>query len=111
MSKSRTHRKPTELSGLVVSGLRTLEAEAGGITALVAAMQDGMGVAFTAAVEAIRAARGRVVVTGMGKSGHIGRKIAPPTCVRPWRKRPTSCSRCHKRVKPVRTIWHRPHRR
>jgi arabinose-5-phosphate isomerase len=39
-------------------------------------MQDGLGVAFTAAVEAIRAARGRVVVTGMGKSGHIGRKIA-----------------------------------
>jgi arabinose-5-phosphate isomerase len=35
-----------------------------------------MGVAFTAAVETIRAARGRVVVTGMGKSGHIGRKIA-----------------------------------
>ena len=66
---------PAELSGLVLSGLRTLETEAGGITALVAAMQDGMGVAFTAAVEAIRAARGRVVVTGMGKSGHIGRKI------------------------------------
>jgi arabinose-5-phosphate isomerase len=76
MSKSRTHRKPAELSRLVLSGLRTLETEAGGITALVAAMQDGMGVAFTAAVEAIRAARGRVVVTGMGKSGHIGRKIA-----------------------------------
>jgi arabinose-5-phosphate isomerase len=35
-----------------------------------------LGVAFTAAVDAIRAARGRVVVTGMGKSGHIGRKIA-----------------------------------
>jgi arabinose-5-phosphate isomerase len=67
---------PAELSGLVLSGLRTLETEAGGITALVAAMQNGLGAAFTAAVEAIRAARGRVVVTGMGKSGHIGRKIA-----------------------------------
>jgi arabinose-5-phosphate isomerase len=67
---------PAELSGLVLSGLRTLETEAGGITALVAAMQDGLGVGFTAAVEAIRAARGRVVVSGMGKSGHIGRKIA-----------------------------------
>jgi arabinose-5-phosphate isomerase len=76
MSKSRTHRKSAELSGLVLSGLRTLETEAGGITALVAAMQDGLGVAFNAAVDAIRAARGRVVVTGMGKSGHIGRKIA-----------------------------------
>jgi arabinose-5-phosphate isomerase len=67
---------PAELSGLVLSGLRTLETEAGGITALVAAMQNGLGAAFTAAVDAIRAARGRVVVTGMGKSGHIGRKIA-----------------------------------
>jgi len=67
---------PAELSGLILSGLRTLETEAGGITALVTAMQDGLGVAFTAAVDAIRAARGRVVVTGMGKSGHIGRKIA-----------------------------------
>jgi arabinose-5-phosphate isomerase len=76
MTKSRAQRMPAELSGLVLSGLRTLETEAGGITALATAMQDGLGVAFTAAVDAIRAARGRVVVTGMGKSGHIGRKIA-----------------------------------
>ena len=32
--------------------------------------------AFVAAVELIRDARGRVIVTGMGKSGHVGRKIA-----------------------------------
>ena len=31
---------------------------------------------FVAAVETIRNARGRVIVTGMGKSGHVGRKIA-----------------------------------
>ncbi|MGD1824383.1 D-arabinose 5-phosphate isomerase GutQ [Chromobacterium violaceum] len=31
---------------------------------------------FLAAVEAILACRGRVIVTGMGKSGHVGRKIA-----------------------------------
>lgn len=31
---------------------------------------------FTAAVELILACEGRVVVTGMGKSGHIGRKIS-----------------------------------
>ena len=34
------------------------------------------GNAFAAAVELILACRGRVVVMGMGKSGHIGRKIA-----------------------------------
>jgi arabinose-5-phosphate isomerase len=67
---------PAEPSGLLLSGLRTLDAEAGGIAALTAAMHDGLGPAFNAAADAIRAARGRVVVTGMGKSGHVGHKIA-----------------------------------
>jgi arabinose-5-phosphate isomerase len=31
---------------------------------------------FVEAVEAIRVCQGRVIVTGMGKSGHVGRKIA-----------------------------------
>jgi arabinose-5-phosphate isomerase len=61
---------------LIGSGLRTLEAEVGGLTALAAAMQNGLGEAFIAAVEIISGAEGRVVVSGMGKSGHIGRKIA-----------------------------------
>ena len=61
---------------LIASGLRTLEAEAGGVAALSAAMQNGLGAPFIAAVETIRAARGRVVVTGMGKSGHVANKIA-----------------------------------
>jgi arabinose-5-phosphate isomerase len=61
---------------LIASAVRTLEAEAGGITALAAAIHDGLGRAFGAAVELIRRAEGRVIVTGMGKSGHVGRKIA-----------------------------------
>jgi arabinose-5-phosphate isomerase len=61
---------------LIESALRTLEAEAGGIQALTAAMHERLGDAFMAAVEMIRAARGRVIVTGMGKSGHVGRKVA-----------------------------------
>jgi len=60
----------------IESALRTLEAEASGITALSAAILDGLGSSLVAAVERIRSARGRVIVTGMGKSGHIGRKIA-----------------------------------
>ncbi len=63
-------------SSLVASALRTLEAERDGIAALAAAMCDGMGAPFAAAVETIRSAHGRVIVTGMGKSGHIARKIA-----------------------------------
>ena len=61
---------------LVASALRTLEAEAGGVAALATAIRDGLGRPFVAAVDRIRAAKGRLIVTGMGKSGHIGRKIA-----------------------------------
>lgn len=61
---------------MIASALRTLEAEAGGVTALAIAMRDQLNGPFCAAVEMIRAARGRVIISGMGKSGHIGRKIA-----------------------------------
>ncbi len=60
----------------IASALRTLATESDGMAALVAAMSDGLGGPFVAAVETIREARGRVIVTGMGKSGHVARKIA-----------------------------------
>lgn len=40
------------------------------------ALGAGLGEDFASGVETILAARGRVVVTGMGKSGIVGRKIA-----------------------------------
>ena len=40
------------------------------------ALQASLGEAFGQAVEAILGARGRVIVSGMGKSGHVARKIA-----------------------------------
>jgi arabinose-5-phosphate isomerase len=49
----------------------TLEIEAQALQQL----QGRLSPSFVAAVEAILAVRGRVVVMGMGKSGHIGRKI------------------------------------
>jgi arabinose-5-phosphate isomerase len=58
------------------AGLRTLEAEGSGIDALAAALSDGLNASFATAVELIRGAAGRVIVTGMGKSGHVGHKIA-----------------------------------
>ncbi|WP_445504618.1 KpsF/GutQ family sugar-phosphate isomerase [Microvirga sp. G4-2] len=60
----------------VTSALRTLETEREGLTILMDAIGNGLGSLFTAAVETIAAAKGRVIVTGMGKSGHVGRKIA-----------------------------------
>jgi arabinose-5-phosphate isomerase len=76
MSASDAKKAKPVLSSHLVSALRTLEAESGGLAALAAAMADGLGAPFAAAVETIRVARGRVIVTGMGKSGHVARKIA-----------------------------------
>lgn len=61
---------------LVASAVRTLELAASGITTLSHAIHDGLGRAFIDAVQLVSRARGRVIVTGMGKSGHVGRKIA-----------------------------------
>ncbi len=49
-----------------------LATEGAGLRALAASLDGG----FTQAVALLAAAQGRVVVTGMGKSGHIARKIA-----------------------------------
>ncbi len=51
---------------------RVLKTEAAAILALVDRLDGG----FTAAVSLLRACTGRVIVTGMGKSGIISRKIA-----------------------------------
>ena len=51
-----------------------LATEAEGLRALAAALDDH----FAAAVELLLGATGRVVVTGMGKSGHVAHKIAAP---------------------------------
>ncbi len=50
----------------------TLDIEADAISGLKARLNDG----FARAVSMMLAVKGRVVVMGMGKSGHIGRKIA-----------------------------------
>lgn len=52
---------------------RVLTAESGAL----AALSDNLGAEFSQALDLLtREAGGRVIVTGMGKSGHIGRKIA-----------------------------------
>ncbi len=60
----------------IASALRTLEAESSGLAALAASLQNGLGDAFQEAVRVLSGAEGRVIVSGIGKSGHIGRKIA-----------------------------------
>ena len=58
------------------SAVRTLEIERRGLEAVEQALHGELGAAFAAAAAVIEAAGGNVVVTGMGKSGHVGRKIA-----------------------------------
>ena len=56
----------------LTSARNTLTAEAAGLTQLA----DALGDNFVQAVDVLEAAQGRVIVSGMGKSGHIGNKIA-----------------------------------
>jgi arabinose-5-phosphate isomerase len=68
------------MSHAIGSALRTLELERAGIAAIEAALattaSTTLGSEFARAVDLIRSRTGRVMVSGMGKSGHIGRKIA-----------------------------------
>jgi arabinose-5-phosphate isomerase len=54
------------------TGVRVLRDEAEALRLLAGTLGD----AFVAAVELVANSQGRIVLTGMGKSGHIGRKIA-----------------------------------
>ena len=56
--------------------LAALATERDGLAVLIEAVAGALGQRLAAAVEMILEARGRVIVTGIGKSGHIGRKIA-----------------------------------
>ena len=63
---------PDSDEALIDRGRRVLEAEAAAVTALV----TRLGADFARACRLMLACEGRIVVTGMGKSGHIGNKIA-----------------------------------
>ena len=56
----------------LATGRSVLNTEAQALLSL----SDALGPSFSAAVETLSGAKGRVIITGMGKSGHIGRKIA-----------------------------------
>ena len=60
----------------IASATRTLELEGEGLSALKAALTGDLVDTFADAVDLLRSCRGRVIVTGMGKSGHVGLKIA-----------------------------------
>nr|MBO2466836.1 D-arabinose 5-phosphate isomerase [Xanthomonadaceae bacterium] len=62
----------TDADSLIASGRRVFDIESQALSAVGARV----GAAFAEACRLILACRGRVVATGMGKSGHVARKIA-----------------------------------
>src|SRR4029078_11925701 len=68
--------KSSGTDAAVQSALRTLDAEGSGIAAITAALQSDLHARSTEPADLIRNAKGRLIVTGLGKSGHIGRKVA-----------------------------------
>ena len=60
----------------VASATRTLQLETEGLSALQTALTAHLAGSFTEALEILGGCRGRVIVTGMGKSGHVGLKVA-----------------------------------
>jgi arabinose-5-phosphate isomerase len=69
MTEREVSASDTELVGW---GRRTLESEAGALSEASARL----GPAFAAACRAVLSSSGKVVLTGLGKSGHVARKIA-----------------------------------
>ncbi len=67
---------PADAEAAIASALRTIKTENAGLTALEEALNDGLSGPFVEAVKRIVASNGRLVVTGVGKSGHIGSKLA-----------------------------------
>ncbi len=59
-----------------MSAIRSIRAEASGLAALEKALGNGLSEPFAQAVEKLSGIAGRVIVTGVGKSGHIANKIA-----------------------------------
>ena len=70
-SDNEDHRARTQVQ-VLATATRVLTIEGRALLALSAALPPD----FPAAVERMLACRGRIVVSGIGKSGHIARKIA-----------------------------------
>ena len=71
-ARSRRSRTLTHEQDILEEARRVIREEADGLEALAAGLSD----AFPDAVGAILSAKGRVILSGIGKSGHVANKIA-----------------------------------
>src|SRR5690606_1910472 len=83
---TKTALQPVE-TDVIASALRTIGIERQGLASLEEALRDGLGEPFRRAVDLIAGLSGRLIITGVGKSGHIGAKLAASVA---WTGRPAS---------------------
>ncbi len=63
-------------ASLVSSAVRTLDLEVEGLQAVRQALEGSLAGPVAEALRLLKEARGRVIVSGIGKSGHVGQKVA-----------------------------------
>lgn len=76
MATHQAYAEPAAGETPVSSALRTLDLERAGLAALAETLSGPGAAEFAEAVRIVHESGGRVIVTGMGKSGHVGQKIA-----------------------------------
>lgn len=76
MTKLDPTQTPDIAQAAIASALRTIKTENAGLEALEDALRNGLAAPFAQAVQTIAEAKGRVILTGLGKSGHVGAKLA-----------------------------------
>ncbi|WP_332065846.1 KpsF/GutQ family sugar-phosphate isomerase [Bartonella sp. CB189] len=76
MTRRPSPHRVAPQQGAVISALKTIASEKQGLEALEEALLGSLSSSFKSAVQTIWNANGHVVITGLGKSGHIGAKIA-----------------------------------
>ena len=74
--KKSTARRPRTRAVAAQSAIRTIALERDGLEAVHTALAGPLELPFERAVALIVEAKGRVIVTGVGKSGHVGQKLA-----------------------------------
>lgn len=76
-AKAKSKTSASKASALALtSAVRTLTLESDGLAQLADGLKGALAAPFADAVDRLRNVSGRVIVTGIGKSGHVGQKIA-----------------------------------
>ena len=75
-ARSKAAGKSSKGAAAAASAVRTLTLESDGLAQLVTDLKGALAAPFADAVQRLHSVSGRVIVTGIGKSGHVGQKIA-----------------------------------